>query len=98
MPEPAPTSITKLVKAKKAVTVKWKKQTFDTTGYQIQYSLKKNFKGAKTVNINKNTTVSKRIKKLKSKKKYFFRIRTVYRDGFDKYYSAWSKAKAVKIK
>lgn len=98
VPEPAPTSITKLVKAKKAVTVKWKKQTFDTTGYQIQYSLKKNFKGAKTVNINKNTTVSKRIKKLKSKKKYFFRIRTVYRDGFDKYYSAWSKAKAVKIK
>lgn len=49
------------IKGKKA-KIRWKKNT-KAAGYQIQYSMKKNFKsGVKTVNIKKNKTVSATIK------------------------------------
>ncbi|MBQ1489745.1 MAG: fibronectin type III domain-containing protein, partial [Eubacterium sp.] len=96
---PKGTSITKLTKASKAFTVKWKKQAGGTSGYQIQYCLKKTFKsGAKTVTISNPKTVSKKIAKLKAKKQYFVRIRTFYKASDGKYYSAWSKVKNVKTK
>ena len=89
----------KVKSPKKAqIKVTWKKQTKQTTGYQIQYGTKSNFKGAKTVTISKNKTTSATIKKLKSKKKYFVRIRTFKKDGKKKSYSDWSKAKSVKVK
>ena len=92
------TKITKLVKGKKQMTVKWKKQK-QATGYQIRYSLKKNFKsGVKTLTVKKSKTTSKIIKKLKSKKKYYVRIRTYKKIGDQRCYSAWSKTKSVKTK
>ena len=83
---------------KKKMTVKWKKQTKLTTGYQIQYSTSKNFKGAKTQTITKNKKTSCIIKKLKSKKKYYVRVRTYKKVKGKKYYSKWSKVKSVKTK
>ena len=51
---------------KRRLTVRWQKFT-DCTGYQIQYSLKKNMKKSKTITV-KGADKSKRvIKKLKSK-------------------------------
>lgn len=100
--KPKAASISKLTKGKKAFTVKWKKQTQQTTGYQIQYSTSSKFKNAKSVTISKNKTVSKKITKLKAKKKYYVRIRTyktVKVNGKNvKIYSSWSKAKSVKTK
>jgi len=95
---PKGTAVSKLTAAKKAFTAKWAKQTAQTTGYQLQYSTNKKFKSAKTVAITKNTTVSKVIKKLSSKKIYYVRLRTYKTVGGKKYYSAWSAAKAVKTK
>ena len=95
---PKGTTVKKLTAAKKGFTVKWNKQATQTTGYQIQYGLKSNFKGAKTATITSNKTLSKKITKLKKKKKYYVRIRTYKTVGKTKYYSAWSKAKTVKIK
>ena len=96
---PKGTSLKKMPAGKKSFTVKWKKQTKQTTGYQIEYSLSKNFKkGAKRITVNKNKTTSKKIKKLKAKKKYFVRIRTYKKVGSKQYYSAWSKVKTVKTK
>ena len=100
---PKGTKISKLSKGKKKITVKWKKQTSQTTGYQIQYSTKKNFKsGTKTATISKNKTTSKTLSKLKAKKKYYVRIRTYKTTKVNgksvKIYSAWSTAKSVKIK
>lgn len=64
--------------------------------YQIQYSLKKNFKKAKSATTTKNTYT---IKKLKSKKKYYVRVRAVVTDGKNVVYGAWVKAKkSVKVK
>ena len=75
---PAATALKSLKAAKKAVTVKWKKQSLKMassviTGYQIQYSLKKNFKGAKTVTVKGYSKTSKKISKLKAKKNYYVR-------------------------
>ena len=99
---PAGTKITKLTAGKKSFTVNWKKPSKKnlkkTTGYQIRYSLKSSMKGAKTVTVKKNKTVSLTVKKLKSKKKYFVQIRTYKTSGGKNYYSAWSASKTVKTK
>ena len=64
-------------------------------GYKIQYGLKKNFKGAKTISSKKDTVT---IKKLKLKKNYYIRVR-VYKEISGKtYYGKWSARKSVKIK
>jgi len=97
--KPKSTSISKLTAGKKKFTVKWKKYTTQTTGYQIQYSTDKNFKkNNKTVTVSKNKTTSKSISKLQAKKKYYVRIRTYKTVSGKKIYSSWSKAKAVTTK
>lgn len=101
---PKSTSIAKLSAKKKGFTVKWKKQTAQTTGYEVSYSTSKKFlkKSTKTVNIKKNKTVSKNITKLSAKKKYYVRIRTYktvkVNKKSTKLYSAWSKVKSVTAK
>lgn len=95
---PKNTSISSLTAGSKKFTVKWKKYTTQTTGYQIQYSTKSSFSGAKTVTASKNSTTSKTVSKLKSKKKYYVRIRTYKVVDGTKYYSAWSSAKKVTTK
>jgi hypothetical protein len=95
---PKNTSISSVTAKSKGFTVKIKKYTTQTTGYQIQYSTDKNFKkNNKTVTV-KNSTTSKTISKLSSKKKYYVRIRTYKTVGKTKYYSSWSKSKSITTK
>ena len=100
---PKGTSLSKLSGGKKKMTVKWKKQLKRMgysyiTGYQVQYGTKKNFKGAKKVNVKWAATSKRAIKKLKSRKTYYVRIRTYMKIGKTTYYSPWSKKKSVKVK
>ena len=95
---PKGTSLKKLKKAKKALTATWKKQTAQTTGYQVQYATAQNFKSVKTKTVTSNKKVSLTVKKLKSKKKYYVRIRTYKTVSGTKYYSAWSGARSIKTK
>ena len=46
----------------------------------------------------KKSTTSKTISKLKSKKKYYVRIRAYKKSAGKKIYGAWSKTKTVKVK
>ncbi|MBQ7504112.1 MAG: fibronectin type III domain-containing protein [Ruminococcus sp.] len=95
--KPKSTSITKLNRGKTYITVKWKKRTIQTTGYQIQYARNKKFtKSKKTVTIKSVKITSKKIKKLKSNTKYYVRIRTYKKVNGLNYYSGWSKVKSVK--
>ena len=101
---PKNTAISKLTASKNTVTVKWKKQTKQTAGYEIQYSTSSKFtkKTTKTVKATKNSMTSKKITKLKAKKKYYVRIR-MYQTvkvgkKSTKIYSGWSKAKTVTTK
>ena len=83
---------------KKAILVKWTRQKDQVTGYQVQYSLKSNFKGAKAKRVKQNKTKSLTIGKLKSKKKYYIRIRTYKKIGTAYYYSPWSKKRSIKTR
>ncbi|MCM1114348.1 MAG: fibronectin type III domain-containing protein [Clostridium sp.] len=96
---PKNTSLSSVSAGSKKFTVKWKKYTTQTTGYQIQYSTDKNFKkNNKTVTVSSNKTTSKTISKLSGKKKYYVRIRTYKTVSGTKYYSSWSSAKSVTTK
>ena len=94
---PKGTAFTKLSLSKRKIVAKWKKQTSQTTGYQIQYATNKKFKSSKKVTSKKSTT-RKTIKKLKSKKTYYVRVRT-YKKLYDtNYYSKWSNTMKIKTK
>ena len=84
--------ISKVEARKKSLTVKWKKRK-DITGYEVEYSRKKDFKNSETITIGKAKTVSCEIKKLKSNKKYYVRIRAFKKVNKKNYYSAWSEVK-----
>lgn len=100
--KPKSTSISSLTAGSKKFTVKWNKQSTQTTGYQIQYSTSSKFTNSKTVTVSNNSTTSKTISKLSAKKKYCVRVRaykTVKINGkATKIYSSWSKAKYVTTK
>ncbi len=85
---------------KKSITLSWNKSKGKgLKGYEIQYSTDKKFKkNSKTVTINKIKTTSRTIKKLKSKRKYYVRIRTFKKSKGEKVYSKWSKTKSIKVK
>lgn len=99
---PKPTSVSGLNPGKQAFTVKWKKQTTQTTGYQIQYALDRKFKDVEYKNINKNTVTAKTVSGVRGNKTYYVRVRTyktVREGGKDvKYYSNWSKTKQIVTK
>ena len=87
----APASV-KVTAKKKAFTVTWKKVS-GAKGYQVQYSLTKNFKKVTVKNVTKTTLT---VKKLKSSKKYYVRVKAAASDK--KLNSGWSAAKTVKVK
>ncbi|MCI6820753.1 MAG: fibronectin type III domain-containing protein, partial [Clostridiales bacterium] len=96
---PKSTSLSTLTATKKGFTAKWKKQSTQTSGYQIMYATNSKFtSGKKTVTVSSNKTTSKKITKLKAKKKYYVKVRTYKKVGSTKYYSSWSKVKTVKTK
>ncbi len=91
-------SIKKLVSKKKALAVYWNKIA-NVSGYQIQIATDKKFKkNKKTVTVAKQNASKKTVKKLKSKKKYYVRVRTYKVVNGKKVYGKWSKVKSVKTK
>ena len=77
-------------------TVKWAKND-KSNGYQIQYGLKSNFSGAKSVTLTKNSILSKVIGSLSKGKIYYVRTRTYKKVSGETYYSAWSAASKIRI-
>ncbi len=100
--EPKQVNLSKVKAGRKKITVKWKKQAVQTTGYEIQYGTSSGFEGAKTVTVSKNKTTGKTISKLKAKKKYYVRIRAYktvkVKEQSVKIYSSWSKVRKIKVK
>ena len=92
---PKKVTISSVKPGKKQLTVKYKKVT-GASGYQIAYSTSKS-KGFKYITVN-SKTASKVIKKLKSKKNYYVKVRAYKSVGKKKYYGAYSKLKSVKVK
>ncbi len=95
---PKGTTISKLTPKKAKIALTWKSQTTQTTGYQIQYSKKSDFSGAKTVSITSSLTTTKTLSSLIVKTKYYVRIRTYKKVSSVNYYSDWSKSYTVTTK
>lgn len=95
---PPKSAVKKLKKGKKSFTVYVKKQSKQTSGYQVQYSTSKKFKSPKAKNLTSYKKTTLKVKKLKKHKKYYVRVRTYKKVGKAKYYSSWSSAKSVKTK
>lgn len=96
--KPAAVKVNKLIANKKAIVVYWNKVN-GVDGYHIQLATDKKFKkNRKSVIVAKQNASKKTVKKLKSKKKYFVRVRTYKTVNGKKIYGKWSKIKSVKIK
>lgn len=95
---PKGTSVSKVTPAKKQIKLKWKKQATQTSGYQIQYALNKKFSSAKSKTVSNNKSTGVTLKKLKSRKTYYVRVRTYKTVSGKKYYSNWSAVKSVRTK
>lgn len=89
----------KAVKSTKKRTVKitWKKLK-GITGYQVYISRKKDFSRETFERIYKKKKATGTITGLKSKKKYYVKVRPYKKKGKKTYYGAWSKTKKVKVK
>ena len=95
---PAALTKAKIVSVKsvseKGVKITWNKVK-TAKGYQIKYSAKKNMKGAKTATSG---SLSKKITKLKSGKRYYFKVRAYKTADGSRIYGGWSSVKSVKVK
>ena len=80
--------------SKKTVKITWNKVR-TAKGYQIKYSTKKNMTVAKTVTSG---ALSKKITKLKSGKRYYFKVRAYKTADGSRIYGGWSSTKSVKVK
>lgn len=101
---PAGMKVKKLIRSRKAITVRWKKQSMKMpdrriTGYQIQLATNKKFtKQVRTVTVKGYKRTSKKVKRLKAKKRYYVRVRTYMKVNGQTYYSNWSTAKNIKTR
>ena len=95
---PKPTTISTIKPATGKLTINWRKQPSQTSGYQIQYSSRKDFKTQKTIKITSASTVKRTLSGLARKHKYYVRIRTFRNIAGKMYYSTWSPAKSATTK
>lgn len=95
---PQETKLKKLVKGKKQIKAKWAEKEKQVTGYVVMCSTKKDFSSnVKKVKVKKGTK-KYTFKNLKSKKKYFVRVRTYKKATGMTYYSEWSNVLKIKTR
>lgn len=84
---------------KKQAAVTWKTVS-GVTGYEVTYSTTKKFtkKTTKTVTVKKAKTKKTTLKKLKSGKKYYVKVRAYKTVNGKKIYGAYSSVKTIKVK
>lgn len=95
---PKGTAIRSLSARSHSAAVRWKKQSVQTTGYQVQYSQNRSFKKARTITIKKKSRTKATIRNLKKHRSYFVRVRTYKTVSGKKYYSSWSKKRSFRTR
>ncbi len=81
--------------SKRTADLSWKRAA-QASGYQIQYSLNKNFFSRSVRTIKKGSITKTRIPSLLEGKTYYFRIRSYTKVKGKTYYSGWSSVKRMK--
>lgn len=96
---PKATKIRHLARRNRAFVVSWKKQAVQTNGYQIRYSTDKHFKkGTHYKYVKGAKRTAYKVRHLKAHKKYYVQVRTWKKVSGHKYFSAWSKTRAVRTR
>ena len=93
----AKTNIKSVKSSKRQIRLSWQKKS-GVQGYQVRYSPKNNFKGAKIKKIAGKSHTKATLKNLKKNKKYYVGVRTYKKQNGVMLYSNWSKTKEVKVK
>ena len=78
------------------MAVKWERNA-KASGYQVQYSLRSDFRTFKTVDVNSASAAAKTISGLVKSKTYYVRIRSFQVSGNVKSFSSLSKIRKVTI-
>ena len=91
-----PTILTPKNTGKGQVTVSWKINS-KGTGYQICYATNSSFKNNKTVTVQGGQSPSRVVKGLTKGKTYYIKVRAYKNVGDQRYYSAWSSQKKIKL-
>lgn len=101
---PKGTSISKVTAKNMGFTVKWKRQTKQTSGYEVAYSMSRGFpeKCTRITDVGDSSASSEAVSGLMAGRKYYVRIRTYKKvrvnGRTEKIYSSWSKVEAVTAK
>ena len=93
---PKPVKLLSLAPEKKKIAVMWKKGAA-ITGYDIEYSMNKDFSKSYTISISSALRITAKIGNLKPGKTYYVRIRTYKKVGSKVYYSTWSDSMKAKV-
>ena len=89
-------SITKLTTTKGKASFVWSNIAGET-GYQVYYSTKKDSDYKKVASYKTNVVKGSK-SKLKSGKKYYFKVRAYKKTASGTVYSSWSAVKSIKVK
>jgi len=95
---PSRPKIARIVRRGRTFCVRWKKLSEKMSGFQIQYSTSKKFRGigVRNVYVKKGKAVQKKITGLKPGKKYYVRVRAFRKENGRRHYSMWSKMMRIK--
>lgn len=83
---------------KRSVNVKWKARPGKVGGYQVRISKNRHFTKCTYKTVKGSRSGSTKISKLSRKTKYYVSVRTYSIIKGNKFYSGWSKAKAVRTR
>ena len=92
----APRMLTPKNSGKGRITVSWKVNS-KASGYQVCYAGNSSFRDSHTVTVSGRNTLSKVLTGLRKGRTYYLKVRTYKIVSGEKYYSAWSSAKSVKV-
>ena len=95
--KPSKPKVTVKSPKKKTAKISWKKIS-GVTGYEVYRSTKKSSGYKKVATVKKASSVSYTNKKLKSKKTYYYKVRSYKTINGVKIYSSYSSVKSVKVK
>lgn len=95
---PNGTTLSKSTSKTRTAVVRWSCRSRNCSGYQVRYCTRSDFKNCKFKTVKGKNTGSCTLSGLRPNTKYYIEVRVYYIVNNKNYYSAWSKAGAVRTK
>ena len=95
---PNGTTLSKSTSKTRTAVVRWSCRSRNCSGYQVRYCTRSDFKNCKFKTVKGKNTGRCTLSGLRPNTKYYIEVRVYYIVNNKNYYSAWSKAGAVRTK